>query len=362
MNKSASTILVVEDEPISRMTMCALIEGIGYRVEIAENGSQALAKAREIQPDLILLDVMMPGMDGYEVCRQLRADAELAQVPIFMVTALDDRESRLQGLAAGADDFLAKPVDILELEIRLNVLKQVARYRHLLDERAMLNRAMAQLAEKNEQLHRLSQQVITTQENERRLLALELHDEIGQILTGLKLILEQRDVDMALVVAEARSVTNELLHKVRELSLNLRPTVLDDFGLSAALDWLIKRYSDQTGIYVYHNIDPLSERRFSRLIETSVFRVAQEALTNVARHAQAREVNLTLNVEPDRLQLSISDGGRGFNPAELQPGTSTGLSGMEERVALAGGVFGLQSVPGEGTLIQVDFDLKAGVN
>jgi signal transduction histidine kinase len=360
MNKHTSLVLVIDDDPIVRLTLESLLEGAGYRVEMAENGSEGLKKAKDIQPDVILVDVMMPGMDGYEVCRILRADPQLAEVPIFMITSLDDRNSRLAGLSAGADDFLSKPIDRLELEIRFNVLKRVDRYRHLLDEREKLKRALAQLTLRNAQLHKLSQQVLMAQEIERRNVALELHDEIGQIVTGLKLILEKQNVDSLSLLEQARPVANELLQRVREMALKLRPTVLDDFGLSAALDWLFKRLTRQTGLTIYHNVDPLSERRFDRTIETAAFHVAQEALTNIARHAGVNEANVILTIDPSHLQLSISDTGKGFNPKALEPGSSSGLSGMEERVKLAGGTFSLQSTPKEGTLILVDFGLNPG--
>jgi signal transduction histidine kinase len=358
LNKRISSVLVIDDEPNVRLTLEALLEGAGYDVEMAENGLEGLEKARKTHPDVILLDVMMPGMNGYEVCHALRADSQLAEVPIFMITALDDRNSRLAGVSAGADDFLSKPFDSLELEIRLNMLKRIDRYRHLLDEREKLKETTAQLTLRNTQLRQLSQQVLMAQENERRSLAMELHDEIGQIVTGLKLILEKQNDDSSAQVAQAHSLVNELLLRVREMALNLRPSVLDDFGLNAALDWLFKRLTRQTGIIIYHNVDPLAERRFNKTIETAVFRVAQEALTNIARHAGVIEANVTLIIDPNHLQLSISDTGKGFDPKTLIPGGSSGLSGMEERVALAGGTFSLQSTLGEGTLILVDFDLS----
>jgi len=357
MNKNASLVLVIDDDPFARLTLEALLESAGYHVEMAENGAEGLKKAKAIHPDVILLDVMMPGMDGYEVCRNLRTDPQMAEVPIFMITSLDDRNSRLAGLSAGADDFLSKPFDKLELEIRFNTLKRVDRYRHLFEERKKLQEALAQLTLRNTQLSDLSQQVLTAQETERHKLALELHDEIGQIVTGLKLILEKENEDSRAQFEQARAIVNELLQRVREMALNLRPTVLDDFGLNAALDWLFNRLTRQTGLIIYHNVDPLSERRFPQKIETAVFRVAQEALTNITRHAGTNEANVTLTIESNHLQLSISDTGKGFNPKALAPGSSSGLSGMKERITLAGGTFSLQSAPGDGTLILVDFDL-----
>jgi DNA-binding response OmpR family regulator len=134
--RNSSTILIVDDEPIGRDTLQAILFAEGYDLAFASNGLEALDKAAKLTPDLILLDVMMPGMDGHEVCRRLRADPLLAKVPIIMVTALDDRQSRLQGIEAGADDFVTKPFDHVELRTRVQTTTQINRYRTLLLERA----------------------------------------------------------------------------------------------------------------------------------------------------------------------------------------------------------------------------------
>jgi CheY-like chemotaxis protein len=131
-----ATILIVDDTPAGRETLRALLALPDYRLELAASGPEALAQAALSMPDLILLDVMMPGMDGFEVCRRLRADPQLAEVPVIMVTALDDRESRLAGIEAGADDFVSKPFDRAELRARVRTITRLNRYRKLLSERA----------------------------------------------------------------------------------------------------------------------------------------------------------------------------------------------------------------------------------
>jgi two-component system cell cycle response regulator len=130
-----STILIVDDEALGRETLEGVLFGQGYELAFAGNGPEALTKAAELVPDLILLDVMMPGMDGFEACRRLRADRVLADVPIIMVTALDDRDSCLEGIEAGADDFVTKPFDRLKLRARVRTITRLNRYRRLLAER-----------------------------------------------------------------------------------------------------------------------------------------------------------------------------------------------------------------------------------
>ncbi|HWA26907.1 MAG TPA: response regulator [Lacunisphaera sp.] len=137
-----ATILVVDDEPRAQVLLRTLLEAEGYDVLCAGNGPDALAAARHL-PDLLLLDLMMPGMDGYEVCRRLRAEPGLAQMPIIMLTALDDRNSRIRGLEAGADDFLGKPFDSAELRARVRTITRLNRYRSLYEERARFEAALA---------------------------------------------------------------------------------------------------------------------------------------------------------------------------------------------------------------------------
>ncbi len=138
-------VLIVDDLPLGRMALEGLLTGQGYRLEFASDGMQALQQAATLFPDLVLLDVMMPFMDGYEVCRRLRADSLLAEVPVVLVTALDDRESRMQGIEAGADDFITKPFDRAELRARVRTITRLNRYRKLREKHQRLVEAYLQL-------------------------------------------------------------------------------------------------------------------------------------------------------------------------------------------------------------------------
>jgi cyclic di-GMP phosphodiesterase len=140
-----NTILIVDDEPAGRETLESILEPEGYYLVLAENGYQAIEKAKAVQPDVILLDVMMPGMNGFEVCRHIRNEKELAEVPILFLTALDDRQSLLNGLEAGADDFISKPFDRYELRARLLGITRLNRYRKLMNERKNLEETHKQL-------------------------------------------------------------------------------------------------------------------------------------------------------------------------------------------------------------------------
>jgi PAS domain S-box-containing protein len=212
-------------------------------------------------------------------------------------------------------------------------------------------------------LQALSQRLVTIQEAERRHIARELHDEVGQLLTGLRLSIELvgrlPPSDQAARLAEAHTAVKDLIGHVRSLSLDLRPAMLDDMGLLAALLWHFRRYTEQTAIMVECKHRGL-DQRFPAAVETVAYRVVQEALTNVARHAAVTTVDVWLLATPEQLSIRISDAGRGFDPAAaLQASQSSGLLGMQERVTLLGGTLSITSTPGSGTQVVADLPLTA---
>ena len=133
--KYQSRVLVVDDQALMREHMHRLLVREGYDLAYATNGREALALVQSFSPDLVLLDVRMPEMDGFEVCSRLRSDPETADLPIIMVTAFDDRDARLRGIEVGADDFIPKPYDSLELRARVRTITRLNRYRRMVGER-----------------------------------------------------------------------------------------------------------------------------------------------------------------------------------------------------------------------------------
>jgi two-component system sensor histidine kinase UhpB len=221
--------------------------------------------------------------------------------------------------------------------------------------------AEAALRETNKRLQLLSANLVNVQELERRHLARELHDEIGQALTAMKINLQaaQKSPDSTSIrLDESIAAIDGLLRQVRNLSLDLRPPLLDDLGLAAALRWYVDQLSQRTGIYARFTSDPNLER-LAPTLETTCFRVAQEALTNVVRHSKAKNVVVKLEMKNDALQLSVCDDGIGFNFDAMrkrsEQGASLGLIGMEERVSLAGGALSINAVSGEGATILARF-------
>ena len=213
-----------------------------------------------------------------------------------------------------------------------------------------------------EEMRALSRRLVETQENERRAIGRELHDQIGQSLTVLKLSLEKvrrsPDEERGAILREAQTMLTELMSQVRNLSLELRPTMLDDLGLLPAFLWHFGRYNTQTSIRVNFKHSGL-RRDFPPEVGSAAYRIVQEALTNVARHASVNRVAVNAWADSDTLFLEIRDRGVGFDPTKLTIGTSSGLSGMRERVRQLNGRITIESAPGTGTFITAELPISS---
>jgi signal transduction histidine kinase len=249
--------------------------------------------------------------------------------------------------------------------------------RHGRDELGLLMASFDQMAQALEErekgrlqaakkLAALSHRLVEVQESERRSIARELHDEIGQSLTAaeMNLQLALRAPGGKQVAPRLRAsieAVEQVLAQVHDLSLSLRPSMLDDLGLEAALRWYSQRQAELAGFKAEFHPVPL-ERRLDPIIETECFRIAQEALNNVVRHAKAKCVAIRLAINDAELHLCVADDGAGFHVEELRAqavrGASLGLLSMEERAVLAGGGFNLSSSPGRGTEIRAWFPLR----
>jgi len=208
----------------------------------------------------------------------------------------------------------------------------------------------------------LSNRLLEVQELERRALARDLHDEIGQILTGLNFTLETVNrtspTSSKSALKKAQEMTRTLITKVRNMSLNLRPSILDDMGLLVALQWQFERFTSSTGIAVHFDTSGLEAKRFNFEIETAAYRIIQEAITNAARHAHAPEIYVSVKVIDRQLALSIYDNGAGFDPEQLpKTAHSTGLSSIRERTMLLQGKCAIHSKPGKGTQISIELPI-----
>jgi signal transduction histidine kinase len=209
-----------------------------------------------------------------------------------------------------------------------------------------------------ETLRTLPRRLIEMQESTGKQIARELHDEIGQVLTGIGMLLsipEPLPPATQARIDEARQAVHELSGRVRALALDLRPAALDDFGLIAALEGLLERYTRQTGIAVEFVHAGVEGERFRPEVEVAGYRIIQEALTNVARHANVRNASVTVEASDGTLQVLVEDEGAGFDVSAVR--TGAGLGGIRERVTLLGGVLEIVSAPGSGTRVSAQLPL-----
>jgi signal transduction histidine kinase len=260
------------------------------------------------------------------------------------------------------EEALRRARDELELRVRERTAELVRANEALQDEIGERRRVEVRLKEYAERLQTLSHRLLEVQEVERRRVARELHDEVGQALTGLKLILEistQLPTNaFRAKLGEARVLVNELMARVRDLSLDLRPAMLDDLGLLPALLWHLERYTAQTHVQVDLRHAGLDGRRFAPEIETAAYRIAQEALTNVARHARSNEAIVRVWAGQETLRVQIEDHGIGFDPeALIATGATSGLAGMRERAELLRGQLIVESRLGNGTRLTAELPL-----
>jgi len=230
------------------------------------------------------------------------------------------------------------------------------------------NLLFEQLKTANKRLEALSRELIQSQEEERKRIAQELHDELGQALTAITLDLNiiERDLGQEIPqgirkrLAGTRAIADELDQKASDLALDLRPSLLDDLGLAPTLTWYVDRFSQRAEIEVKFEVIG-REKRLSPEIETAFYRITQEALTNVARHARAKNVQMVLELRPKMVKVIIEDDGKGFDLNKLRKSQSLsqglGLIGIQERVSLLGGRLEIHSNPGEGTRIEIEIPL-----
>lgn len=346
-----STILIVDDNAASRETLESILGDQNYTLHMAEDGLQALEKADALRPDLILLDVMMPNMDGFEVCRRLRSTPGLAEIPIILLTALDDTASRLEGIESGADDFISKPFNRQELRARVRTITRLNRYHTLLEQR--------------ESLRDMAQRMVTGLEDERMRISRELHDELGQLLTAE--LMDIRDLQNDLTIPpvtlferleKIHTQAYEVTVKIRRLAHDLRPPLLSTLGLKQAIEVHCSKFSNHSHIPITVEVDNgVSE--LPDVYGIILYRILQEALTNIVKHANANRAWVELSLEDDHINLLVQDNGRGMPDANT-PASGIGIVGMKERVALVGGELGIRSGKNGGTILSASLPLKPG--
>lgn len=524
LDASNFTILIVDDSLVSLQILVESFQLLGYRVLLAASGEEALLVASDTRPDIILLDIVMPGMNGLETCRRIKAQAATQDIPVIFMTALARIGDKISGFQAGAVDYLVKPVRIEEAVARVDThlklrdmqreLKEtneeLMRQRETLEqqvairtaelsvknmrlrteiaerkrmEQSLRNRerefrtltenspdiivrfdtacrrvyvnpayekkngipgsallgktptefsvniypvaavyqerietvlqtgvacefdldwhtldgqwlsysvyvvpeydetgkiasaltisrditerreAEAMLRTSKEQLQALMKQIETAREDERKYIARELHDELGQLLTGLRMrarllhpdFLHEDPVWLKECSTDIVRIVDRAVDVVRDVVSALRPGILE-MGIASALRWLGDELAQSSGVPCKVSV-PKEKISLDGKTAITLFRIAQESLTNVVKHAQATRAMIALSLHDDRIRLSINDNGAGFDPEAPRNPDSYGLAGMEERVRMLGGHYEINSTTRKGTTIVVTIPL-----
>jgi PAS domain S-box-containing protein len=374
-----SRILVADDNADMRDYVQRLLSK-QYEVVAVADGESALKSARERHPDLILSDIMMPRLDGFELLRTVRADQELKSIPVILLSARAGEESRVEGLEAGADDYLVKPFSARELLARVGshiamakIRREAADQFRTLSERLdaevrlrtqELQQRNVEVVEQSEMLRELSNRMLKTQDEERRRMARELHDSAGQIITALGMGMAnigqkvRQNPPLAKALEENQDLLLQLNKEIRTMSYLLHPPLLDENGLSEAIRWYTQGLSERSGL----NIEVTTSESFGRLdadMELAIFRIVQECLTNIHRHSGSRTATIRLSRRSDTVSVEVQDQGKGISEEKLagmKGRSGVGIAGMRERVRHYTGTLDILS-NGNGTKIAVSLPI-----
>ncbi len=350
-------ILIVDDNLENLRMLSALLGKQGYEVRCVKTGTAALMGAEAQPPSLILLDINMPEMNGYEVCRKLKANSKTRHTPVIFISALDEVFNKIDAFAVGGVDYITKPFQVEEVFARIENQLALQRLQSELQQRNdCLQKAEAELKRALDQERLLNEKIAEmTILEERNRIARDIHDSLGHALVALNIQLEtalalwvtDRDQSYTLL-QEAKGLGSQALESVRTSVTDIRTDTLQSELLEQALHQLIQEFQRVTHIYPDVALDlslPLPNS-----VSVVIYRVVQEGLTNICKHADSTAVRLTIQTTTSHVQLYLEDNGKGFCSHHNQPGF--GLQGMRERITALGGEFNIQSKPGQGCQVR----------
>lgn len=320
-------ILMVDDQPAKLLTYEAILTELGDNLIKANSGKEALELLLKNDIAVVLLDVSMPELDGFELADMIRQHPRFQKVAIIFISAVHLTDlDRLKGYERGAVDYISVPVNAELLRAKVSIF-------------AELHRNALQLEALNAELRSLSASVIAAQDEERRRIARELHDSLGQDLAAAKMILDgldsQNNSPVGRAAAEACSIIDHAMQQVRSMSHLLHPPMLDEVGLQSALQWYIDGFTKRSGIEGSLETHPTVFPRLVPDIEKAAFRIIQEALTNVFRHSKASRAWVSIAKKDGQVVGTVRDDGTGVSAAvaEFRPGSiGVGIAGMRQRV------------------------------
>lgn len=343
-------ILIVEDDRVVAEDVQRSLEHLGFSAPwIVVSGEEAIDKVKENGPDLVLMDIVLKGkMDGIEAGNKIRNQFN---IPVVFLTAYADERVLERAKITEPFGYIIKP--FVDRELRTTI--EIALYKHKVDE---------ELKKSREQLRDLTIYLQSAREQERISIAREIHDDLGQLLTALKMDLswlgKRLTRDQKSLIDKTKSmeeIINMMIRTVRRISTDLRPSVLDDFGLTAAIKWQSEQLQNRTGIKCKFHIEP-EEIILDQDRSTALFRIFQETLTNIARHANATNVDISLKEEAGEIVMKVSDNGKGITKRQISHPKSFGLMGMQERAYVLGGKVRIDGNRDKGTTVRVSIPVE----
>jgi signal transduction histidine kinase len=348
-------ILMVDDQPGKLLSYEAILGELGENLVKASSGREALELLLKMDFAVVLMDVSMPDLDGFELADLMRQHPRYEKTAVIFISAvrLTDLD-RLSGYKRGAVDYISVPVIPELLRAKVSVF-------------AELYRKAQQLENLNRELHHLSRKLILMQDKERRRIARELHDGLNQGLCAAKMLTDRMSMpDFPTELskqagAEVSAMLDDAIQQIRNISHLLHPPMLDEIGLLSALQGYLEGITKRSGVETFIEAKPREFPRLSAEMETTVFRIIQEALTNVFRHSGARKTWVKLEKRESELVATVRDDGKGISSeiAEFQPASiGIGIGGMRERVKEFGGELQLRNT-NPGTLVEVVIPLRA---
>lgn len=352
-------ILIVDDTPDNLRLLSAMLTDHAYDVRSVKSGSAALMVVQAEPPDLILLDINMAGMNGYEVCQHLKIDPATAAIPIIFISALNEVFDKVKAFSVGGVDYISKPFQVEEVLVRVeNHLSLYHLRQQLQDRNSQLQKTETELCRSLQQAHALNQRIEQLAAiAERNRIARDIHDSLGHALVALNMqmemaldLWEESPGEARTLLQEAKESGSQALRSVRESVAEIRVDPLQGQPLAEKLTQLTQNFQHTSGTAVQCQLDipPLSQA-----ISTAIYRVVQEGLTNIQKHAEATEVSLCLQSTEAGLIMTLQDNGKGFAIDANRRGF--GLQGMQERVVALGGDLQIVSQPQRGCQITARF-------
>jgi signal transduction histidine kinase len=344
-----ANILMVDDQPGKLLSYEAMLSELRQNLLTAHNANEALDCLLKNDVAVVLMDVSMPEIDGFQLADMILAHPRFGNTAIIFISAVHMTDAdRLNGYRHGAVDYLSVPIipELLRAKVRVFV---------------DLHRKARELSAVYAEIQSLSRRMLSLQDEERRRIARELHDSLGQELTAAKMMADRiRSPEAKSQAAEVGKLIEKALNQVRTISHLLHPPLLEEAGLVAALRWYVEGLAKRSGIETILEVQPSEFPRCDAEQETAIYRIVQEALTNVFRHSGAHKASIRIAYRDSQIAIAVRDDGRGIPPdvSKFKPGSlGVGIGGMRQRVAELGGVIRLENT-NPGTLLGISFPVK----